>query len=419
MRVVIVNEGLAYPPKGGNWLRTLNLMLPLAARHEITYLCRGSADREAVETARAFYAEHGIRAIVSDDHPHENRGAGFHARLVANLISPLPFSIAAHRSREVRRTIRRLAATERADVWQFEGLSYADTLRNTPARTIVVAHNVETLIWERLAAMESSPLRRPYIREQRRKFERFEGRVLRGASGVVAVSAEDARLMRDRFGVRSPFVVDNGVDARFFSAGADARTPDPHEILFLGSLDWRPNLDALDVLLSSILPAVRAVEPEARLSIVGRNPPPSLVHRVRSTANADLHADVPDVRPYLARAGVMAVPLRIGGGSRLKIIEAIAAGVPVVSSRVGCEGLIFAPGRDLVVADEPDAMAAALVDAIRHPDRFVQMARSGRAVIDSHYDWRRLAGRLEEVWQAVAAPTAVSQTASESAGTAG
>ena len=398
MKVVIVNEGVGYPPNRGNWLRTLNLVLPLAARHDLTYLCRGDRDPAASERARAFYAEQGIRAIITRDHPPENRGAMFYGRLAANLLSPLPYSIAAHRSDAVRREIRRLAATEQVDLWQFESLSYADTLLGTSARTLVMAHNVESLIWERLHQTERRAHRRWYIGHQWRKYERFEGKVLRGASRVVAVSDEDAALMRQRFGVAEPAVVDNGVDLEYF-AGADRRAADPKRILFLGSLDWHPNLDSIDILLGSIMPKVVAAEPGARLSIVGRNPPPALVKRIEADPNAELHANVPDVRPYLAGAGVLAVPLRIGGGSRLKILEAVAAGLPVVSTRIGSEGLVFTPDQDLVVVEDETRMATALIENIRNPERAAAMARHGRSVIEAHYGWRRLADRLEAVWE--------------------
>ncbi len=398
VKVVIVNEGLAYPPDAGNWLRTLNLMLPLARRHELTYVCRGTRDKRADDRARDFYAEKGIRALITDDHPHENQGPAFYGRLAVNLLSPVPYSIASHRSRAVRRTVRRLAADEAVDLWQFETLSYADTLTGTDARTVVMAHNVESLIWERLYETETRAHRRWYIGRQWRKYERFEARIMTAASRVVAVSVEDAALMRDRLGVRDVAVVDNGVDIAYFAEPTTAPTRDARQILFLGNLEWRPNRDSVELLLSDIMPAVLAAEPDARLCIVGRNPPPSLVKRLRDDPHVELHANVPDVRPYLARAGMLAVPLRIGGGSRLKILEAVASGLPVVSTRIGCEGLIFVADRDLRVVDNPNGMADALVDCIRRPERSAALARNGKLVIDAHYDWSRLADRLESVW---------------------
>jgi polysaccharide biosynthesis protein PslH len=373
-------------------------MLPLARRHEITYVCRRSKHEQAADVARAFYDANGIRLRVSGDPPADKRGLSFYGRLAANLASPLPYSIASHRSQDVRSEIRRLANSENIDLFQFEALGYADALLGTKARTIVTAHNVESLIWERLYQIERQPLKRWFIRHQLGKYERYERVVLQGASRVVAVSRDDAALMKERFGVSDAAVVDNGVDVNYFASSATARRPDPKQILFLGSLDWRPNLDGIDALLARVMPQVLAAEPDAHLSIVGRDPPPALIRRLRRERNVELHADVPDVRPYLARSAVMAVPLRIGGGSRLKILEAIASGVPVVSTRIGCEGLIFEPGRDLSVVEGEDQMAAALVETIRNPARAAEMVKRGRTVIDAHYDWSRLADRLEQVW---------------------
>ena len=155
----------------------------------------------------------------------------------------------------------------------------------------------------------------------------------------------------------------------------------------------------MDQLLDTIFPAVRAAVPSAKLDLVGRNPPESLARRARDMPNVTLHPDVPDVRPFLARSGVMAVPLRIGGGSRLKILEALATGLPVVSTRVGAEGLRLTAGHDLAVVERVEEMAAALVDCLRDPDAARAMAECGRRLVLERYDWDVLAEKLERIWE--------------------
>lgn len=216
------------------------------------------------------------------------------------------------------------------------------------------------------------------------------------ADRVVAVSDEDVDLIRARFGVDHTAVVENGVDNDYFRPGKGPREPD--RILFLGGLDWRPNLDAIDQLLDTIFPAVRAVVPSAKLCLVGRRPPASLRRRVGGLASVELHADVPDVRPFLACSGVMAVPLRVGGGSRLKILGALAAGVPVISTRVGPEGLNLEPGRHLTVVDGIAPMADALLQAVGAPSAALAQAEAGRRRVLEFYDWNALAVKLENVW---------------------
>lgn len=406
MNVVIVDGDISYPPTSGKRLRTLHLMLRLARRHRITYLCRGPGHGAEARAARTFLGDHGIETIVIDAPVPHKSGPLFYARLAANLWSPLPYSVATHASPEVFRAVRARTAQQRVDLWQFEWTAYADALRDdVAARKVVVAPNVDSLIWERYYAAETQPLRRWYIRQQWRKFERFEGRVFREATRVVAVTEEDARLIRNRFGMPHVDVVDNGIDRAHFAAVRGTR--DPHRVLYLGSLDWRPNLDALTVLLDRIFPEVLVQEPAARLDIVGRAPPTWLVERVRGLKHVTLHADVADVRPFLAECGVLAVPLRIGGGSRLKILEALACGLPVVSTRIGAEGLALHPGRDLVVVEEPAEIAPALVQCLRAPAEAARLAEAGRRLVLERYDWDVLADKLDRVWEKCSTATSV------------
>jgi glycosyltransferase involved in cell wall biosynthesis len=399
LRVVIVDEELPYPPTSGKRIRSLNLTLRLAQRHRITYLSHRNADREEAREAVAFLGAHCIETVVVDRAVPRKSGPGFYARLAANLLSPLPYSVASHDSPNLRRAIHAYEATHDVDLWQCEWTPYAWALRDLLGiRRLIVAHNVESLIWQRYYETETNRLKRWYIKGQWRKFDDFERRAFAEATRVVAVSAEDAARMGAQFGARRVEVVDNGVDTAYFRPGHDVR--DPARILFLGSLDWRPNLDAVGLLLDRVFPAVIATEPSARLTLVGRNPPAALCRRIASLASVELCANVTDVRPYLARSGVLAVPLRIGGGSRLKIIEALATGLPVVSTRIGAEGLHLEAGQHLSVVEGVEDMAAALVQCIRAPGPAQAMAERGRQVVLERYDWDTLADKLEQVWLA-------------------
>src|SRR5262249_19655477 len=152
-----------------------------------------------------------------------------------------------------------------------------------------------------------------------------------------------------------------------------------------------PNLDAVRLLLDCVFPQVRQSEPGARLCLVGRNPPDWLRHAVVTSPNVELHANPPDVRPFLNRSSVLAVPLRIGGGSRLKILEALACGLPVVSTRVGAEGLQLQAGEHVEIVDDVETMPDALVHSLRDPQKAREQAERGRRVVEERYDWRVLA----------------------------
>ncbi len=403
LHVAVLDEELPFPLTSGKRIRTYNLLARLTARHRVTILCHRNPDRREQLVAEDAFRELGVETVVVDRTVPPKAGAGFYARLAGNLLSPLPYSVATHASPQLAEAVRRHAANNPVDVWHCEWTPYAQVLRDALGERLaevkwsVMAHNVESLIWRRYTETADNSMKRWYIRQQLRKFETFERWAYSAATAPIAVSREDAALMRDEFSATRVSVVDNGVDVDYFRPQRDVER-DPARMLLMGSLDWRPNLDAANILLSDVLPAVRAAEPTATAVLVGRRPPDWLRAKVAATLGAELHADVPDVRPFLARCGFLVVPLRIGGGSRLKILEALAAGTPVVSTRVGAEGLDLAPGRDLLLADTCEELVSTALAAIRRPEELSDTAESGRRRVLSRYSWDLLAKRLNDVW---------------------
>ena len=395
LNVVIVDEELPYPPTSGKRIRTLNLTLRLAQRHHITYICHRNSDLTEARQATEFFTKQGIMVRTVDWSPPSKSGAAFYARLAANLLSPLPYSAASHDSRPLRLALREHAASHPVDLWHCEWTPYVQAVRGlAQGRRLVVAHNVESIIWQRYYETERRVLKHWYIGRQWRKFERFERKVMGEVDRTVAVSGLDAERLRNDFGAKQVDVVENGVDPAYFRPEKAQR--DPARLLFLGSLDWRPNLDGVRILLDQAFPAVRAAIPSARLCLVGRHPPDWL--KQLKTPGVELYADLPDVRPELARCGMMVVPLRIGGGSRLKILEALATNTPVVSTRVGAEGLELEPDHHLTVVEDVENLPKAIIEAIRAPGEMKARAERGREAVLARYGWDALADKLERVW---------------------
>jgi glycosyltransferase involved in cell wall biosynthesis len=343
-------------------------------------------------------------------------GAGFYARLAGNLLSSLPYSVETHTSPELVAAAERHAGDARPDVWHCEWTPYAQVLRKALRgrlrRTpwVVMAHNVESLIWKRYADTEENAVKRWYVKRQWLKFERFERWAFAHATWTVAVSEPDADLIRGEMGgTEQTEVVDNGVDTQFFRPHRDVDR-DPFKVVFVGSLDWRPNQDAVKLLLDDIFPKVKAAEPRASLSVVGRNPPEWMTDAAGRQAGVRVFGSVPDVRPHLATCGMTVVPLRVGGGSRLKILESLATATPVVSTRVGAEGLRLTPGDHLTVTENESGVADAILKVMADPDAAADQADEGRRVVLREYDWGPLAVKLEEIWT-VAAEQRISRAA--------
>ena len=271
--------------------------------------------------------------------------------------------------------------------------------RTLPCTAVIFTHNVESEIWRRHAETQTSSLGRLLYGVQYRRMRRYEARALARFDGVLAVSDADrqtfARIYPDA--IREPaYVVPTGVDTGFFSPTDPASPATSREIVFTGSMDWLPNEDSMIYFCRQVLPLIRAQEPDVRLSIVGRAPTPAVAKLAGTYGDAvRVTGRVDDVRPYIADAGVYVVPLRIGGGTRLKIFEAMAMGKAVVSTGVGAEGLPVEDGRHLILADDPNTFARAVVRLLRDVHRRRALEGAARALVIEKYDWSSVAGDLE------------------------
>lgn len=393
MKVLVIDEEIPFPLNTGKRIRTWNLLGRLKDKHDITFLSWGQGNPPSEFD--------GVRFIgVGRDLPAMS-GAGFYAALGLNLFSPRPFSVDRHVTSEFRNTVRQLLQRERFDLVHCEWTPYVEAMRGFSQEypTILSAHNVEAKIWERYLRTETNPLKREYIRIQHRKFERFERQAALACAHVTAVSHKDASVFR-AYGCERVTVVPNGVDEAFFHA-RETRVR-PGSMVFTGSMDWRPNQDGVAYFLNEIFPLVWKSMPEATVSIVGRNPPEWLSAMTRNMPGVRLTGTVDDVRPFIAEAALYIVPLRVGGGSRLKILEALAMRKSVLSTTIGAEGLHLDDGEHLLLRDTPEAFADTAVAALLEPGKFTGIAERGRERVLELYTWDKIAQSLGDVWESAA-----------------
>ncbi len=402
MRILWLKTELLHPVDKGGKIRTYQMLKELKREHSITYLTLddGTADPNAQKLAAEYC--HDLICI-----PHAQRRKftpGFYAELGLNLISPLPYAISKYESKAMRRKILELTADNSFDVVICDFLAPAVNLpRNLSCATVLFQHNVEAMIWKRHSEVQSNPVKRAYLQGQWRQMQAFEGVMCRRFDHVIAVSREDSEMMRREYNVTAIDDVPTGVDTDFFRPRR-GETRDAHNLVFTGSMDWLPNEDAIQYFTNQILPLIKQSIPDVTLTVVGRNPYPALLELSKKDPSIIVTGRVDDVRPYMERAAAYIVPLRIGGGTRLKIFEAMAMEKPLISTTVGAEGLPVRNKAELLLADSPADFAAAVVRVLTDDEFAFHLGRRAAKLVREQFGWNRVADRFAEICEKAMPP---------------
>lgn len=391
MRILWLKTDLLHPVDRGGKIRTYHMLRALKQEHHVTYVAldNGRAPAEAA-TRASEYCHELVRIPYREP---ERRTTCFWMDLARNLFSPLPYAIGKYHSPAMRAAI-----THRVDRGEVDLLvcDFLMPAQNVPdglsCSTVLFQHNVEASIWRRHVEVQRNRIARAYFAGQYRRMERFEREQCQRFDVVVAVSEEDAGALQAHYGLAHVQAIPTGVDTDTFAA-ADPALARPGSIVFVGAMDWMPNEDGIQWFVSEVLPRIRRSVPEASLTIVGRNPGPA-VQRLADVGGVTVTGTVPDVRPYLRDASLVVVPLRVGGGTRLKIYEAMSMDRPVVSTTIGAEGLPLEEGEHIVRADDAPAFADACIRLLGAPDESWRMARAGGAYVRASFGWDRVAGEF-------------------------
>lgn len=385
-RILWIKTELLHPVDKGGRIRTYQMLREIARHHQVTYLTLD--DGTAAPDALAQASEYAHAVVRVPFTPPAKGSAAFFAALARNVFSSYPYAVARYESDAMRQAIA--AHANDADLLICDFLAPAVNLpRHVPAPTVLFQHNVEAMIWERHAAVSTSVVRRAYMREQFRRMASFERDACHRFDHVIAVSAEDADMMRQRYAAPSVSSVPTGVDVPYFTPSGRAMR-NPNELVFTGSMDWMPNDDAMGWFLQEILPRVRAQKPDVVVTVVGREPSERLRASAQRLGGVEVTGRVPDVRPYLERAAAFIVPMRVGGGTRLKIFEAMSMGLPVVSTAIGAEGLPLEDNVSILLRDGPDAFAAGILDALA-PGRVESVGEAGQQLVRASFGWHGVA----------------------------
>ncbi|MGC9040481.1 MAG: glycosyltransferase [Roseiflexus sp.] len=397
MNILLLTQIVPYPPDSGPKVKTYHLLRHLAARHRVTLVC---FTRNAQEEADANI----LRNLVAEVHTVPLRRSTIRnaLTLAGSLVRGRSWIIERDDSATMHRLLTRLVreaeiAGRPYDLVHADQLNMAQFAEPLPLPRLLDEHNAVWTVFRRVAAQERGLKRLLWEREWR-QLRTYEGRVCREFEAVTAVSHEDRQALIDAMGIERHIpVIPIAVDAE--REQPIARQPDSRGILSLATMMWPPNIDGVLWFARSIYPLIKQQVEGVRFFVVGQRPVPEVRALPEQDPTIEVTGYVPDPTPYIAASACLIVPLRSGGGMRVKILEALARGIPVVSTTIGYEGIDLVPGEHLLVGDTPEAFADAVVRLLRDPDFGAQLAASGRRRLLERYDWRAVCPAMDRVYE--------------------
>ncbi|WP_158589138.1 glycosyltransferase family 4 protein [Alginatibacterium sediminis] len=379
-----------HPLNSGGKIRTYNMMVELKKSYDITFF----ALNEVSALAPVKVDEYSDNQVWVDWKDQKSNKLTFLLSILKNfLFSTKPFVIDRYTNTAIRAALSAQLESEDYQVVICDFLSLSANLdgieKQKQVPYVVFQHNVESRIWERYVINAGNFLSKFYFTSQWKRYLKYEKDTCSSFDGVIAVSEEDEQSFKQDFGLTNVLGnVPTGVDIDYFSVYK--REPTANSMVFLGSMDWMPNVDGISDFVRNVYPLIKLKTPDISLTIVGRNPPEKITALGKEDPSITVTGTVDDIRPYLAKAAISVVPLRIGGGTRIKIFETMAANLPVVSTRIGAEGLPVSHNKDILLADEAQDFANEVCRALSEPDLAANLSKSGYKLVKENYGWNKV-----------------------------
>jgi sugar transferase (PEP-CTERM/EpsH1 system associated) len=381
----MMTTSLPYPPNWGGGIRVYQFLRNLSRHHEVTLLTFGTPeDQEKVEALEKIcHAVHTIR-------PAFTQKVSKRTTQLKSLVSQNSFTAGSITLPTMQTKLNELLQTG-FDLIQVEfgHLSGYDFGRSTPV--ILDEHNIEYELLYRMYLSERTGFRRFYNWLEYKKYQREERALWRRVDACIFTSDRETAMIREQVPDLRAITAPNGVDVDYFQPCSEETDPD--SLVYTGLISYRPNTDAVLYFAQEILPLILKKRPKTVFNIVGMGPTPE-VRRLQGP-HVNVTGEVPDVRPYIAKAGVMVVPLRMGSGTRLKVLEGLAMGKPVVSTTIGCEGIDVRADEHLRIADTPETIASAVVALQEERETALAMGTRGRSLVVDRYSWASITDHLE------------------------
>jgi polysaccharide biosynthesis protein PslH len=403
LNILCVSQMPASPPRRGAQARVHGLMTHLARRHDLTAVMLVDEEFDAEESGEAMRDY--CREVVLVDNPYGRKGLAKRFLQLWSLASIRSFERLRVTVPSLQRALDRILTARRFDVVNLEFPYLGNChLRQAPAGEklpvlVVDSHEIAYDLARQFAVGSATVARRLYAGINWRKLRREELSIYRDADGVYLCSVADERRLLDQIPEAHTAVIPNAADVEYYQPRPADPPPDGRTVVYFGLLSTVPNVDGVIHFVQEIWPRIAEAHPKARCKIIGGGPPPSLL--ALAGPRVELTGFVPDLRPHLAAAAAVVVPLRLGGGTRLKIVEAMAMGKAIVSTTLGAEGIEAVPRRDILVEDEPAAFAEAVNRLLAEPGLAMRIGRSARQLAVERYAWHGAALALEGFYRRI------------------
>ena len=388
LKVLFFSQRFPFPMDTGGKIRTGKILEQLKNVFDITLVSN-------VESPKDDKYLDQVRHLCAEFHPVPWKEAKkytfkFYLKILRSLFSHYPFTVLNDYSTDVEAALRHLTSENHFDLLVCDFLQPSLNFRRlNGAPTLLFEHNIESVIPRRHFETSPNPIAKIFWWLQWRRMERYEREMCQRFTGTVTVSETDKSLLEEKFGARNVLSIPTGVDTDYFSPSE--QTELNNSLVFTGSMDWLPNEDAILFFARDILPRIRKQIPVVKLTVVGRNPSGGLLNKVKKYPEIEVTGWVNDVRPFIARHSLYVIPLRIGGGTRIKVYEAMAMGKAVVSTHMGVEGLPVRNGENVLLSDGPEEFADAVVGLLKNAERRKRMEINARSFVETNFSWEKVA----------------------------
>ncbi|MFH2035004.1 MAG: glycosyltransferase family 4 protein [Candidatus Zixiibacteriota bacterium] len=400
MKILQITHLVSYPPHDGPSLRNFNLMRECSSDNEIhllTFFRKAHGHRKDNLENNIRELKKYCRDVEVFEIPSDGKKIKWLSLLFFNLFSSVPYSVWLYNSKEMISAVKRQLANNKFDIVEIGEIGLFEYSRLCPGiPKVLIHHNVESQLLERRSKFLNNWLARIYMKIQARKLKKLEAQACRLIEYHTTVSEGDRETLKKIGGSNNIQVVPNGVDIDYFRPTGEAIIP--NSLVFAGTMSWFPNLDAMQYLMNEIWTELKQKVPNVSISIMGKYPPKELVELNLKDSSFKVLGFVEDVRPVISRAAAYIVPLRVGGGSRLKIMDALAMGKAIISTPIGAEGTDVVHGENIILAETAKDLIEATIKVFNDINLRKKLEINARKLAEEKYSWKSIAPKLNEVY---------------------